>query len=63
MYQDPRDKRYYQLQKKDRSQLSQSDIAEYVSYCDQMVEYVGSSGMKAKKNWIKLKKELEALIR
>lgn len=61
MYQDPRNKRYYLLQKKDKSQLTQGDIADYVSYCNQMIEYVGSSNKKAKKGWIKLKKELEAL--
>lgn len=51
----PRDKRYYQLQKKDMSQLTHQDIDDYIYYCDQMVKYVGSN-KKSKHGWIALKK-------
>jgi hypothetical protein len=60
MSEDPRDRKYYKLQKKDLSQLSQQEIAEYISYCDKMIDYVGSS-KKARRGWIVLKKELEAM--
>ena len=56
MNKDPRDKRYYQLQKKDKSQLTQDEIKEYLWYCEGMIKYVDYS--KARKGWISLKKEL-----
>ena len=60
MIQDPRDKRFYQLQKKDISQLTRQDIVEYISYCEKMIEY--SEAKKARRGWIGLKKELEAKL-
>jgi hypothetical protein len=54
---DPRDKRFYALQKKDRSQLSPADIEELIGYCDKMVRF-GTLGRRA---WVDLKAELEAL--
>ncbi len=60
MVQDPRDKRYYKLQKKDLSQLTHQDVAEYISYCEKMIEYSGAK--KARRGWIDLKKELEAKL-
>ncbi len=56
MNKDPRDKRFYQLQKKDKSQLTQNEIKEYLVYCEDMIKYVDYS--KARKGWISLKKEL-----
>jgi hypothetical protein len=57
MIEDPRDKRFYQLQKIESSQLTQKEIAEYISYCNKMIDYV--SDKKSRKGWIALKKELE----
>ena len=37
---DPRDKRFYALHKKDRSQLSVIEIRELMEYCDQMMKFV-----------------------
>lgn len=61
MFQDPRDKKFYQLQKKDVSQLTHKDIVEYISYCKKMIEYTGAK--RAKSEWIDLKKELEAKLK
>jgi hypothetical protein len=57
MVQDPRDKKYYQLQKRDISQLTRQDIVKYISYCEKMIEY--SEAKNARRGWIDLKKELE----
>ncbi len=57
MAQDPRNKRFFELQKKDMSQLNEYDIKEYLLYCDKMIEY--SNSKKARRGWIELKKELE----
>jgi len=60
MTNDPRDKRYYQLQKKDISQLTFTEIEESLSYCERMIEYAGAK--KARRCWITLKNELEAML-
>jgi len=60
MREDPRDKRFYQLQKKDRSQLNIKDIKEYLRYCDAMINFVKFT--KARKAWINTKKELEEIV-
>jgi hypothetical protein len=57
---DPRDKRFYALQKKDRSQLSRAEIEELIGYCDRMLE-VGAA-KKARRMWDELRSELEALL-
>lgn len=57
---DPRDKRFYALQKKDRSQLSRAEIQELIGYCDKMLQ-VGIA-KKARRMWIELKSEYEALL-
>ena len=57
---DPRDKRFYALQKKDRSQLSRPEIEELIGYCDRMILFVpGNMGRRA---WVDLKSGLEALL-
>ncbi len=61
MVQDPRDHKYYQLQKKDISQLTHQDIVEYISYCEKMIGY-SNVKKKARRSWIDLKKELEAKL-
>jgi len=55
---DPRDKRFHALRKKDRSQLSRAEIGELVSYCDRMLQFV--TAKKARRSWADLKSELEA---
>ena len=60
MLPDPRDKNFYQLQKKGVDQLTHQEIYEYISYCDKMIAYAVSK--KARRNWIDLKKELEAKL-
>ena len=60
MIDDPRDKRYFQLQKRDIAQLTKEDIVEYISYCNKMIEFV--SDKKSRKGWIELKKELEGRL-
>ncbi|NJO34798.1 MAG: hypothetical protein HC869_18455 [Rhodospirillales bacterium] len=57
---DPRDKRFHALSKKDRSQLSPTEIAELISYCDRMIEIVPAK--KGRRTWIELRGELEALL-
>jgi hypothetical protein len=57
---DPRDKRFYALQKKDRFQLSHAEIAELISYCDKMVLFV--QGNNGRRSWVDLKSDLEALL-
>lgn len=57
---DPRDKRFYKLQKKDISQLNQQEIKQYHNYCDKMIDYV--SDKKSRKGWITLKNKLEQLL-
>ena len=61
MNNDPRDKRFYQLQKKDRSQLTHQEIREYLVYCDKMINYVNDK--KGRNSWITLKKELEIMCK
>ena len=60
MTDDPRDKRFYQLQKKDLPQHTDEEIREYLAYCDRMIDFVGAK--KARREWILLKKRLEAIL-
>lgn len=57
---DPRDKRFYALQKKDRSQLSHPEIRELIGYCDKMMLFVPAN--KGRRAWVDLKSDLEALL-
>ena len=57
---DPRDKRFYALQQKDRSQLSRTEIAELIGYCDKMLQL--GVAKKARRMWVDIKAELEALL-
>ena len=57
---DPRDERFYALQKKDRSQLSRTDIEELIGYCDKMLQT--GVAKKARRMSIELKAELETLL-
>ncbi len=56
---DPRDKRFYQIAKKDKKQLTPAEINEYMTYCQKMSVYVKDK--KAKISWNKLISELESL--
>ena len=58
---DPRDKRFYALQKKARSQLSRPEIQELIGYCDKMVLFVPAN--KGRRAWVDLKSDLEALLK
>ena len=59
MKQDPRDKRFYRLKKKDIYQLTSQEARVLISYCDKMIEFV--SDKKVRKGWIAYKGELEAI--
>ena len=58
---DPRDKRFYALQKKDRSQLSRPEIEELIGYCDRMLQTIAAK--KGRRSWIDLRSEYEALLK
>lgn len=57
---DPRDKRFFALQKKDRSQLSRIEIEELIGYCDKMLQT--GVAKKARRMWIELRSEYESLL-
>ena len=57
---DPRDKRFAELQKRDVSQLRPREIREYLAYCEAMIKYVGYK--KSRRGWIKKKNELNQLL-
>jgi len=61
MKNDPRDKRYYRMQKKDISQLIIEEIKAYLDYCDKMIDCVVEK--KGRKGWMKLKNNLEDKLR
>lgn len=56
---DPKDKYFYQLHKKDKSQLSLDELNDYQNYCHKMIAYV--SDKKARKEWNNLLKEIETI--
>lgn len=53
---DPRDKRFFDLQKREESQLSLGEIREYMAYSEAMIEF--SAYKKSRRNWIKKRDEL-----
>jgi hypothetical protein len=57
---DPRDKRFYALRKRDRSQLTSVEVAELMAYCDKMIRQTTAAN-KARRSWGNLRSELEAL--
>jgi hypothetical protein len=57
---DPRDERFYALRKRDRSQLSRTEIEELIGYCDKMLQ-IGVA-KKARRMWIELRSEYESLL-
>lgn len=57
--QDPRDKRFYQLQKREKSQLSAVEVQELIKYCEAMISFVDNK--KGRKNWVLFKQELDQL--
>lgn len=60
MASDPRDARYFALEKRDRSSLSASELRELIKYCDLMIE--GRISKKARKSWIAYRSDLLALL-
>jgi hypothetical protein len=56
---DPRDKYFYQLQKKDKDQLTLDELKTYIDYCTQMISYVKDK--KGRKGWKTLLQELQGL--
>jgi len=54
---DPRTKRFYELQKRDRSQLSRAELEEYLDVCIGMIEYVTSK--KSRHDWVVLRRDVE----
>jgi len=55
--QDPRDKQFYKLQKKDRLQLSKMELLTYIEYCKKMLLFVNDK--KSRKDWKQLLCQLE----
>ena len=54
---DPRDKRFYQLHGKKKLSLTAAEIVLYISYCNQMIKYVGVDGPQS--DWLRLKADLQ----
>lgn len=50
---DPRDKRFFELQKRDFAQLSLAEVKEYIAYCDKMIKFVQDH--KSRRGWIREK--------
>jgi hypothetical protein len=60
---DPRDSRYYAIQKKARTtmqNLSPEELRDYLSYAEHMIEYVSAKA--ARKGWIARKKNILKLM-
>lgn len=57
---DPRDKRFSALKKKDISQLTDEDIRELIGYCDKMLS--NKLANKNRRSWSKYRTELQELI-
>ncbi len=55
---DPRDKRYYELQRKKKDRLTVDEIAVYILYCDKMIAYVKNDAATVQ-HWEQFKRELE----
>jgi hypothetical protein len=55
---DPRDKRYYELQRKNKARLTAQEITVYISYCDKMVAYFKDNATVVV-HWQQFKRELE----
>jgi hypothetical protein len=60
---DPRDRRYYAIQKKARTtmrNLTPEELRDYLSYSERMIEFVNDKP--ARKQWIARKKSILALM-
>ena len=60
MTNDPRDKRYFALQKRDPAQLSQDEIRELIAYYDKMLANV--TAKKARQGWVSARANLSKLL-
>lgn len=56
MANDPRDKRFFALQKKDVAQLTSEELKELIEYCDNMLQKKLAN--KARHSWYKFRNEL-----
>jgi hypothetical protein len=52
---DPRDKRFYAIEKKDRSQWSVDEAREYLGYCDALIAACHGA---AWKGWVATRREV-----
>ena len=57
---DPRTNRFYKLDKRDPHQLSDAELRELITYCEQMIDYCTHS--KSRKQWISKTRELADLL-
>lgn len=57
---DPRDKYFYKLNKKDLIQLNNSELNDLLNYCEKMISYVNHS--KARKGWIEKKRKIHSIL-
>ena len=60
MQEDPRNKRFYALKKKNPSQLSKPEIDELIAICDKMIAVVKAK--KGRASWSKYRAELIELL-
>ena len=58
---DPRNRRFYNLKKKDPSQLSVMDISELMTMCDEMMKFV--TDKQGRKSWKRYRAELSELLK
>ena len=54
---DPRDKRYYELQRKNKDRLTVEEFAVYISYCEKMITFVKDDPATVQ-HWQQFKREL-----
>jgi hypothetical protein len=57
---DPRDKYFYKLSKRDINQLSANELRDLLGYVTRMVDYVHHT--KARRYWSEIKKKVETLL-
>ena len=56
-----RDRRFYELKKKDPHALTSEEIRELIAYCDSMID--GRISKKARKSWFAYRSDLLAILK
>ena len=60
MNNDPRDKRFFALKRKDRSQLSKDEIEELIDHCAKVLQY--GLDKKSRRSWSRFRDKLTDLL-